>query len=115
MIQDVVAGAKDVLRIDLGILDTFKVDMKNTGKVRFNCVALPFSRTSAGPSPAPLKELVSYTRGKGLEAGQSATAELKVTLGSTARTDEEWNRVLYPGRYELVLGVDGKVKNRMVD
>ncbi|KAL0070081.1 hypothetical protein AAF712_002978 [Marasmius tenuissimus] len=109
-IQDVVAAAKGASHVDLGTLDTFKVEVKNTGHVQSDFVALLFSRTSAGPSPAPLKELVSYTRVKGLEAGQSATAELKVTLGSIARTDEEGNRVLYPGRYELMLDVDGKVK-----
>ncbi|KAL0059125.1 hypothetical protein AAF712_014144 [Marasmius tenuissimus] len=109
-IQDLVAGAKSsVSHVDLGMLDTFEVEVKNTGKIQSDYVALLFSRTTAGPSPAPLKELVSYTRLKGLESGQSATAELRVTLGSIARTDKEGNRVLYPGRYELMLDMDGKV------
>ncbi|KAL0064893.1 hypothetical protein AAF712_008146 [Marasmius tenuissimus] len=103
------ANSSGVAHVDLGTLDTFKVDVTNTGEVQSDYVALLFSRTTAGPSPAPLKELVSYTRVKALAAGQSATAELKVTLGTIARTDEEGNRVLYPGSYELQLDADGAI------
>ncbi|KAJ8078052.1 hypothetical protein PM082_000257 [Marasmius tenuissimus] len=110
-IQDLVAAARSsVPQVDLDMLDTFEVEVKNTGRVQSDYVALLFSRTTAGPSPALLKELVSYMRMKGLPAGQSATVELKITLGSIARTDEEGNGVLYPGRYELMLDVDGKVR-----
>ncbi|KAG7094154.1 hypothetical protein E1B28_007766 [Marasmius oreades] len=104
------AQASGVTHVDLGTLDTFKVSVRNTGKVTSDYVALLFSRTNAGPSPAPLKELVSYSRVKGIQAGQSATAELKVTLGAIARTDEEGNRVLYPGTYELQLDTGSVIK-----
>ncbi|KAL0576687.1 hypothetical protein V5O48_005286 [Marasmius crinis-equi] len=111
-IQDLVQTAKSsgISHVDLGALDTFRVSVHNTGDARSDYVALLFSHTSAGPSPAPLKELVSYTRVNAVAPGQSATAELKVTLGSIARTDEEGNRVLYPGRYELQLDVNGAIK-----
>ncbi|KAL0576685.1 hypothetical protein V5O48_005284 [Marasmius crinis-equi] len=111
-IQDLiqVANSSDVSHVDLGTLDTFEVTVANTGNATSDYVALLFSSTTAGPSPAPLKELVSYTRVKAVAPGQSVTAELKVTLGSIARTDEDGNRVLYPGSYELQLDMNGTIK-----
>ncbi|KAL0576686.1 hypothetical protein V5O48_005285 [Marasmius crinis-equi] len=111
-IQDLVRAAKSsgISHVDLGILDTFKVTVTNTGRITSDYVALLFSTTTAGPSPAPLKELVSYTRVTGISPGKSGIAELKVTLGSIARTDKEGNAVIYPGVYELQLDVDAIVK-----
>ncbi|KAJ3832789.1 hypothetical protein F5878DRAFT_713563 [Lentinula raphanica] len=68
--------------------------------------ALLFSNTTAGPSPAPLKQLVGYTRVKGIAAGQSATAQLSVTLGSIARVGENGDSVLYPGTFQLWVDTD---------
>ncbi|KAF9262901.1 beta-xylosidase [Marasmius fiardii PR-910] len=112
-IQSLVQAAQasaDVSHVDLGTLDTFTVSVRNTGKASSDYVALLFSHTTAGPSPAPKKELVSYTRVKGIKPGQTGTAKLKVTLGAVARTDEEGNRVLYPGSYELQLDTNGVIK-----
>lgn len=102
-IQDLVSGAKhaNVAFTDLAPLFTFRVNVKNTGKVTSDYVALLFSNTSAGPSPAPLKQLVSYARVKSIAPGRSATAELKVTLGQIARVDENGDRALYPGTYSI--------------
>ncbi|KAI3613085.1 glycoside hydrolase family 3 protein [Moniliophthora roreri] len=116
-IQDLVSSANDsgVAHVDLGVLDTFNVTVTNSGTVASDYVALLFSRTTAGPSPAPNKELVSYTRVKGIEPGASSVASLKVTLGAIARTDEQGNRVLYPGEYVLLLdtGAEGKIQKNI--
>lgn len=86
---------------DLAPLFTFRVNVKNTGKIASDYVALLFSNTTAGPSPAPLKQLVSYTRVKSVAPGRTETAELKVTLGSIARVDEDGDSALYPGTYSI--------------
>ncbi|KAI3600443.1 glycoside hydrolase family 3 protein [Moniliophthora roreri] len=111
-IQELVDSAKSsgVPYIDVATFDTFKVSVTNTGKTTSDFAALLFSRTKAGPSPAPLKELVSYTKMKDIAPGQSAVALLKVTLGSIARTDENGNKVLYPGKYELLFDYNGAIR-----
>jgi beta-D-xylosidase 4 len=103
-IQDLVAaaGRSGAAHTDLALLDTpFNLKVVNTGKVTSDYSALLFSKTAAGPTPAPLKQLVGYTRVKSIAAGKSATAELNVTLGSIARVDENGNSVLFPGSYEF--------------
>ncbi|KAI3615447.1 glycoside hydrolase family 3 protein [Moniliophthora roreri] len=113
-IQELVAAAEssDAPYPDVAILDTFEVEVTNTGGVTSDFVALLFSRTEAGPSPAPLKELVSYTRLRGIAPAQGAIASLEVTLGSIARTDEQGNKVLYPGEYELLFDLGSGGANR---
>ncbi|KAJ3753674.1 glycoside hydrolase family 3 protein [Lentinula raphanica] len=93
--------------VDLALLDDpFELTVKNTGSVTSDYTALLFSNTTAGPSPAPLKQLVGYTRVKGIAAGQSATAQLSVTLGSIARVEENGDSVLYPGTFQLWVDTD---------
>ncbi|KAK7045965.1 hypothetical protein VNI00_006960 [Paramarasmius palmivorus] len=106
-IQELVSSANssDVAHTDLGILDTLNITVTNSGTVASDYVALLFSRTTAGPSPAPNKELISYQRVKDIQPGSSGVAGLKITLGAIARTDESGNRVLYPGEYELLLDI----------
>ncbi|KAF9255298.1 hypothetical protein L218DRAFT_950885 [Marasmius fiardii PR-910] len=89
------------------VLDSFNVSVTNTGNVTSDYVALLFARTSEGPSPAPIKELVAYIRVKSIPPRESRIAKLKVTLGAIARTDEEGHLVLYPGSYEILLNTDG--------
>ncbi|KAA1475144.1 glycoside hydrolase family 3 protein [Dentipellis sp. KUC8613] len=108
-IQQLVAAARSKAHLDLGVLDTFKVNVKNTGHTTSDYVALLFSNTTAGPSPAPLKQLVSYDRVKGVAPGRSATASLEVTLGTIARVDENGNSVLAPGTYNLWLDTDHQI------
>ena len=100
-IATLVRGAKSAQHTDLGPLFTFRVNVKNTGKVASDYVALLFSSTSAGPAPPPRQELVSYTRVKAIAPGRSATAQLAVTLGSIARVNEDGSRALYPGKYSV--------------
>ncbi|KAF5348440.1 hypothetical protein D9757_005937 [Collybiopsis confluens] len=108
-IQDLIAAAasSSSAHTDLALLDSaFQLTVRNTGTVTSDYVALLFSNTTAGPSPAPIKELVGYTRVKAIAAGQSATAQLSVTLGSIARVDVNGNSVLYPGSYTVWVDTD---------
>lgn len=113
-IQDLVASANSsssaVAHVDSAILDTFTVQVTNTGNVTSDYVALLFSNTTAGPSPAPLQELVSYARVKGITPGASATASLNVTLGTIARVDEDGNSIIHPGVYNLWVDTKGQAK-----
>ncbi|THV04770.1 beta-xylosidase [Dendrothele bispora CBS 962.96] len=103
------ANSSDVEHTDLALFDTFDVTVTNTGSTTSDYVALLFSNTTAGPQPAPLKELVGYTRVKDLAPGQSTVASLNVTLGSIARFDEDGNTVLYPGTYTIWLDTTGEI------
>lgn len=108
-IQELIAtaGKSGVAHTDLALLDTaFELMIVNTGSVTSDYSALLFSNTNAGPTPAPLKQLVGYTRVKDIAAGKSATALLNVTLGSVARVDEYGNSVLFPGSYDLWVDTD---------
>ena len=104
-ISELVASAKHagVAFTDLAPLGTFRVNVKNTGRVASDYVALLFSNTTAGPAPAPLQQLVAYTRVKGVAPGRTATAELTVKLGQIARVDENGDSALYPGKYTVWL------------
>jgi beta-D-xylosidase 4 len=78
----------------------------NTGKNTSDYVALLFLKTTdAGPKPYPLKTLVGYTRAKQIRPGEKRTVDIEVTLGSLARTAENGDLVLYPGRYTLEVDV----------
>ncbi|KAI0066953.1 glycoside hydrolase family 3 protein [Artomyces pyxidatus] len=108
-IQTLISSAKSnsVEFLDSAPLETFEVEVKNTGHVTSDYVALLFSNTTAGPSPAPLKQLISYTRVHGVAAGKTAVAALNVTLGAIARVDEQGNSVLFPGTYDIWLDTTG--------
>jgi beta-D-xylosidase 4 len=114
-IQELVkAGrASGAAHLDLAIFDTFEVNVKNTGSVASDYVALLFSNTTAGPSPAPLKELVSYTRVKSVSPGSSSKASLEVTLGSISRVDKDGNRNLHPGTYNLWIDTDRQISRQI--
>ncbi|KAJ7810708.1 glycoside hydrolase family 3 protein [Mycena olivaceomarginata] len=104
-IQALVSAGQGSVHIDLALLDTFSVAVHNMGTVASDFVTLLFVNTTAGPAPFPKKELVSYVRSKGVGAGSTVTAQLPVTLGSIARTDEDGNAWLYPGDYTLLVDV----------
>ncbi|KAF8914125.1 glycoside hydrolase family 3 protein [Gymnopilus junonius] len=95
--------------IDLNAFETFNVVVKNTGKVASDYVALLFLSGNGGPAPLPNKQLVSYTRLQGIEAGRQSVATLQVTLGSIARADANGNLWLYPGKYELTVDTGTEV------
>ncbi|KAJ7175430.1 beta-xylosidase [Mycena filopes] len=104
-IQSLVAAGKSAAHLDLAPFDTFSVSVHNTGAVTSDFVSLLFVNTTAGPGPFPRKELVSYVRSKGVRAGQTVTAQLKVALGAIARVGADGTASLYPGDYTLLLDV----------
>lgn len=97
--------------VDLAPFHTFTVNVCNTGSVASDYVALLFSNTTSGPSPAPLKELVSYARVHGVEPGASKPASLLVTLGSISRVDEDGHSVLFPGNYTVFVDITREISH----
>ncbi|BAE55977.1 unnamed protein product [Aspergillus oryzae RIB40] len=87
----------------------FTVDVKNTGDRVSDYTAMAFVNTTAGPAPHPNKWLVGFDRLSAVEPGSAKTMVIPVTVDSLARTDEEGNRVLYPGRYEVALNNEREV------
>ncbi|KAB8074239.1 putative exo-1,4-beta-xylosidase xlnD [Aspergillus leporis] len=87
----------------------FTVKVTNTGKTASDYTAMLFANTTAGPAPYPNKWLVGFDRLSTLKLGESQTLSIPVTIDSVARTDEQGNRVLYPGRYELALNNERSV------
>lgn len=81
----------------------FDVEVKNTGSVTSDYVALGFLAGTHGPAPYPRKRLSAYERLHNITAGASQTASLGLTLGSLARVDDKGNTVLYPGDYALLV------------
>jgi beta-D-xylosidase 4 len=79
------------------------VSIKNTGKTTSDYVALGYIAGSFGPQPYPKKSLVAYKRLFNIAGGASSTARLNLTLASLARVDESGNKVLYPGKYSLLI------------
>ncbi|KAJ7045029.1 glycoside hydrolase family 3 protein [Mycena alexandri] len=104
-IATLVANAGSAPFLDLGVFDTFSVSVHNTGTVASDFVSLLFVSSTAGPAPHPIKELISYSRVHGVAAGATTTTQLKVTLGSIARTDVTGSAWLFPGSYTLSLDV----------
>ncbi|CAH0041943.1 unnamed protein product [Clonostachys rhizophaga] len=60
----------------------------------------------AGPEPWPNQTLVGYTRVRSIKAYETKTVEVVLQLERFLRVDEDGNRVLYPGEYELFIDVD---------
>jgi beta-D-xylosidase 4 len=83
--------------------------VSNQGNVTSDYVALVFvvaAGEGVGPPPYPARTLVGYARLRGIEPGETVAGVVEVRVGDLARVDERGNRVLYPGRYRLVLDVD---------
>jgi beta-D-xylosidase 4 len=91
--------------LDLAPFDTFHVDIRNTGNITSDYVALLFLQSNSGPAPHPKKSLVSFARAHHINARSSTTLDLAVTLGSVARADENGDFWLYAGDYQLVLDI----------
>ncbi|TCD62590.1 hypothetical protein EIP91_006664 [Steccherinum ochraceum] len=108
-IQTLLSQNKHVQFLDLAPFHTFQVEVKNTGKMTSDYVALLFASGSFGPSPRPNKSLVAYDRVKNIRPGQTADATLAVTLGALARADENGDFRLYPGTYKLTLDTPGLI------
>ncbi|KAF4636637.1 hypothetical protein G7Y89_g1445 [Cudoniella acicularis] len=105
--RDIEANAQQPWK-DLIPFATVPVTVTNTGKVSSDFVVLGYLTGTFGPTPYPKKSLTAYKRLHGISAGQSQTAQLKLTLGSLARADESGDLYLYPGQYSLVIDNDAK-------
>lgn len=89
---------------------TVEARVKNTGRRISDYVGLLFlSSKNAGPTPRPIKRLVSYGRLHEVPVHGSQALELPLTLGSLARADENGDFVIYPGKYKLALDVDEQI------
>jgi len=108
-IQNLLRSAGRSSPLDLATFDTFSVNVKNTGKVASDYVALLFVSGTFGPSPHPNKELVSYTRLHSISPGKSSQAKLAITLGAISRTDENGDKWVYPGSYQVALDTTGEL------
>ncbi|KAJ6594524.1 glycoside hydrolase family 3 protein [Mycena capillaripes] len=108
-IQTLVTNAASAAFLDLGVFDTISVNVHNTGTVASDFVSLLFVSSTAGPAPHPIKELISYSRVHGVAAGATAVTQLKVTLGSIARTDATGSAWLFPGSYTLSLDIPQQI------
>ncbi|KAF8179580.1 glycoside hydrolase family 3 protein [Mycena galopus ATCC 62051] len=91
-IATLVSNAASASYLDLGVFDTFSVNVENTGTV-----GRTFT-TNAGPAPYPVKELIAYSRVHTVAAKTTVVTQLQVTLGSIARTDVNGNKWLYLAR-----------------
>ncbi|KAL2259871.1 hypothetical protein VTK26DRAFT_6298 [Humicola hyalothermophila] len=103
-IQDLVASCVGkAARLDLCPFTSYPLKVYNTGSRASDFVALGFIEGRQGPRPHAIKTLVAYARAHNIAPGESRDVELKLTLGSLARVDENGNRVLYPGSYDLTV------------
>lgn len=88
----------------------FTATVKNKGRTASPYTCMLFASTkNAGPAPYPNKWLVGFDRLTTIAPGRSSTLTIPVTLGSVARVDNNGDRVLYPGQYELALNNDRSV------
>lgn len=90
---------------------TFTANIQNSGKTDSPYTAMAFVRTSnAGPKPYPNKWLVGFDRLATIKAGHSSTLSIPIPLNALSRVDNKGNKIVYPGKYELVLNTDESVK-----
>jgi beta-D-xylosidase 4 len=87
----------------------FTTEITNAGETASDYTAMVFANTRAGPAPYPNKWLVGFDRLATLQPGASDTMTFPVTADNVARVDEQGNRVLYPGKYELALNNERSV------
>lgn len=104
-IQSVKGSADWMELLELPVLQ-IPVTVTNTGPVTSDYVVLLFLKSDAGPSPRPLKTLAAYTRIKDIQPGQLVTRDLIVNLDSLVRVDQNGDRVLYPGKFDLFVDLD---------
>jgi beta-D-xylosidase 4 len=96
--------------IELAPFMNFTATVENSGKTASPYTGMVFASTSnAGPAPFPNKWLVGFDRLATIKPGASATLTIPITLGAVARVDENGDKVLFPGNYELALNNDRSV------
>ncbi|KAK4207091.1 putative exo-1,4-beta-xylosidase bxlB [Rhypophila decipiens] len=105
--KEVLASCANKEKPDLCVFTTVPVSITNTGKTMSDYVALLFLRGEFGPKPYPIKTLVGYKRLRAIKPGETREAAIEVKLGELARRNEMGDLLLYGGKYEFVLGVEG--------
>nr|pir xylan 1,4-beta-xylosidase (EC 3.2.1.37) - Talaromyces emersonii [Rasamsonia emersonii]AAL32053.2 beta-xylosidase [Rasamsonia emersonii] len=85
------------------------VDVKNVGHTPSPYTGLLFANTTAGPKPYPNKWLVGFDRLATIHPAKTAQVTFPVPLGAIARADENGNKVIFPGEYELALNNERSV------
>jgi beta-D-xylosidase 4 len=101
-ISDLMSSCNETYK-DKCAFKTISVDVKNTGTTTSDYSTLAFIGGSHGPEPYPNKRLATYTRLHSITGGSTATAKLKMTLGSLGRVDETGSTYLYPGDYSIMI------------
>lgn len=91
--------------LDLCPLPSIAVEATNTGRRTSGSVVLGFVASKNGPPPYPIKQLAAYTRVKNIEPQETRSTTLSLTPGDLARVTDRGDRVLYPGRYEILIDV----------
>ncbi|KAJ5216652.1 uncharacterized protein N7498_003059 [Penicillium cinerascens] len=87
----------------------FTARITNDGRRTSDYTAMLFVNTTAGPAPYPNKWLIGFDRLGNVEPHESQLMNIPVPIESVSRTDEEGDRILYPGHYELALNNDRSV------
>jgi len=79
------------------------VDVTNMGKVKGDEVVEMYIRDRVSSVTRPVKELKGFRRIT-LEPSQTATVELAITPDALSLLDEQMNRVVEPGQFDIMVG-----------
>jgi len=82
---------------------TVQVDLTNTGKVKGDEVVQMYIRDRVSSVTRPVKELKGFRRVT-LEPGQTATVEMAITPAALSFLDEDMNRVVETGQFDIMVG-----------
>lgn len=82
---------------------TVQVDLTNTGKVKGDEVVQMYIRDRVSSVTRPVKELKGFRRVT-LEPGQTATVEMAIIPAALSFLDENMNRVVEPGQFDIMVG-----------
>ena len=100
---------------ELASFATVKAEVTNAGSKTSDYAGLLFlSSTNAGPTPRPIKSLVSYARARDIVAAGKQVLEFPLTLASLARADSNGDLVIYPGDYTLVLDISSGLSTKFI-
>lgn len=105
-IESLTSQCSGLAYLDLCPFASVPVTIHNMGEATSDYAALLFVAGEFGPAPYPRKTLVAYAKAHNIPTGSSETVTIDMTLGSLARVDENGDRVLYPGTYQLVLDLE---------
>jgi beta-glucosidase len=82
---------------------TLSVNVTNTGRVAGDEIVQVYIRDETSSVTRPVKELKDFRRIR-LEPGETATAQFVITPDKLSFLDEEMNRVVEPGLFDIMVG-----------